>query len=267
MLKNFHSLRNYGDQNNLRMNNEDKVNEFNQFFSSNYKYLKGFTKSIDCKADYENLLHHVYLKVRDRIETNGYNGNEYMNFTRVALMNSYKSQYRQNKKIQIIDIDDEDFTNHIETILVNQEELLQQDQLIQAEISYIINGIYEYVEKYFNQKELFVFRTYYLLKHKHLNYKQLSEATGYSVTSVSNIIKRIKKELRQNLKIYLKTGSKMEELQKEIEALLQKDIYKHFNDYKTMYLKIYGRCWAGCKCHKPALKQEIINWYEQNKQK
>lgn len=244
--------------------NEDKVNEYNNFFSKNYIYLKSFTKSIDNKADYENLLHSVYLKIRDRIEANGYNGDEYLNFTRVCLMNSYKSQYRKNKKIQLIDLDDEDFTNHIENVLVRKEELYEQDQLIQSEISYINNGIYEYIEKYFNQKEVFVFKTYYLLKHKHLNYKQLSEATGYSITSVSNIIKRIKKELRQNLKIYLKTGLSMEDLLKEVKTLLDKDVYKNFVEYKSMYLKLMGKCWSGCKCQKSNLKLEIENWYNNN---
>jgi DNA-directed RNA polymerase specialized sigma subunit len=66
--------------------------------------------------------------------------------------------------------------------------------------------IFEFIEENFNQKEVFVFRTYYLLKHKHLNYKTLAQVTGYSITSVSNIVKKIKKSIRENLQAYIMTG-------------------------------------------------------------
>lgn len=246
------------------MGNNDKIQEFNQFFSENYNYLKGFTKSIDPKNDYQSTLHTVYLKCRDRIAVNGYEGNNYMNFTRVSLMNTYKSQYRSNKKNTFVDIEDHDYYALIEEILLLKEEQDTQDELIQYELSYIVNGIYDYLDSYYSDKEKFIFKTYFLLKHKHLNYKQLSEATHYSISSVSNIIKKIKKDLRENLIIYLKTGIKMDELLEQVRLLLAKK-GRNYNEYKVMYQKINGTKWNGCACKAQSLYNNIQEWYNKNK--
>jgi DNA-directed RNA polymerase specialized sigma24 family protein len=248
------------------MGNNEQVKQFDEFFVKNYNYLLSFTKSIDCKSDFENLLHTVYLKCRANIEEKGYIGNEYMNFTRVALMNTYKSQYRSQKNKTIIDIEDPNYNTIIEETLLTKSEQVQQEELLERELSYIINGIYEYLEIYFNKKEVFIFKTYFLLKHKHLNYKQLSDATGYSMTSVSNIIKRIKKELRQNLAIYLKTGNNMAELLRQLEILFCKSPTTYWREYLEIYKKIYGTNFQGCKCKSEKIRTVLREWYNQNKQ-
>jgi RNA polymerase sigma factor (sigma-70 family) len=186
--------------------NDEKVIEFNEFFIKEYQYLMGFSKSINPQSDYESLLHDCYLRCRDRIEINGYEGTNYMNFMRVTIMNTFKSNYRNLKKRQIIDIENQNYYNTIEDILLQKEE--QQEQEIEAihQNEYLTTMIYEYVDNFYNQKENYIFKTYFILKHRHLNYKQLAQATGYSITSVSNVIKRIKKDLRKNIYSYIITG-------------------------------------------------------------
>jgi len=190
--------------------NEEIVKKFDEFFSNNYLYFQGFSKSISPKDDWESLTHDAYIRARTRIQANGYSGDTYLNYMRCVIMNLYKSNYRTNMKHQIIDIENPDYLYLTEEILAmkqNQEE--QQNQQDQTN-TYLTSAVYEYLDKYASPKEFFVFRCYFLLKHHHINYKQLSEITGYSITSVSNIIKRLKKDLRINLKTYILTGKRIE---------------------------------------------------------
>lgn len=243
--------------------NDEKVKEYDNFIVNNYNLLKGFCKSIDAKNDYENLMQTSYLKCRERIMINGYDGKDFLNYFRCTAMNTYKSEYRQKQKKQLIDIEDQCYYNTIEDSLQQQNEQDKQNEDIHNQISYIINGIYDYLDTYFDEKQIFVFKIYFLLKHKHLNYKQLSDATGYSITSVSNIIKKIKKELRINLITYLKTGMNKEELLQEVKKLIDKG--QNWNDSRIMYTKITGQRWSNCKCKTNQLYNFIIEWYNNNK--
>ena len=180
------------------------------FFNNNYKYLLGFSKSINPKDDYESLTHDGYIRARTRIQDNGYSGDTFLNYMRCVLMNLYKSQYRSNRNKTIVDINDEDYYQTIEDVLnlKDQQEQLEAEQ--QNINTYLNTMIYQYIEEHYDQREIFVFKTYYLLKHKHLNYKSLAITTGYSITAVSNIIKKMKKDLRANLKRYITDGQPIE---------------------------------------------------------
>jgi RNA polymerase sigma factor (sigma-70 family) len=187
--------------------NDEKINKFNEFYVNQYKYLLGFSRSINPQADYESLLHDCYLKCRDRIEKNGFDGLDYMNFVRVTIMNQYKSNYRNIKKKQLVDIEDPDYYNTIESVSLTKEIQQEQQNEIYNKNIYLNTIIFEYVDKNFTARDQFIFKTYYLLKHKHLNYKTLSEVTGYSITSVSNTIKRMKKAIRTDIMSYILTGN------------------------------------------------------------
>lgn len=190
---------------------DDKIKLFDEFFCQNYKYLLSFSKSIDPKSDYESLTHDLYIRARMRIEETGFSGNTFLNYVRVGLMNLYKSNYRNNKNHQIIDIENPDYFHLTEETLALKENQDEQELEQQQLNSYLTSSVYEYLDKYVSTKEQFIFKTYYLLKHHHINYKELSKITGYSITSVSNVIKRLKKELRMNLEHYILTGKKLNE--------------------------------------------------------
>lgn len=244
----------------------DKIKLFDEFFTTNYKYLISFSKSINPQSDYESLTHDVFLRCRQRIQENGYSGETYLNYVRVGLMNLYKSNYRQEKKHQFIDIEDPDYFNLTEDHLSLKAEQDQQQEEQNNINTYLILNVYEYLDKYASPKELWVFRTYYLLRHHHINYKELSKITGYSITSVSNIIKRLKKELRNNLELYIRTGINMDELLKVTEELLKEPINAgNYEKYKEIYKRIYGLSYRGCECKRIKLQNEIENWWKQNK--
>jgi RNA polymerase sigma factor (sigma-70 family) len=245
-------------------NNE--LQKFNEFYTKEYKYLKSFAKSINPSSDYESLLHDCYLKCHDRIATNGYQGTEFLNFTRVTIMNTYKGNYKAQKKKQMIDIEDPDFYASVEEILANKEDLQQQDFEAQERNSYIVTMIYEYLDKYYDDKEKFVFKTYFLLKSKHLNYKQLSIACKMSISTVSIIIKRIKQDLRINLKSFILTNKKiMNPLAEEAKKILDNQTSGNFwNEYKDVYQKITGQPWHGCRCKKNQAITFLQDYYNKN---
>jgi len=180
-----------------------KSKEFDKFFETEYDYLLSFAKSIDPKAPYEDLLHDCYGKIKDRIVANGFTGDTFLNFTRVTLMNTYKSNYRLLQKRPQVPYHDLNFKYKIENTLQTEREQIEQEEQRQNSIEYLNTMIYCYIDEKYNEKERFVFKTYYLLKPKKLNYRTLAEATGYSITTVSNIIKKMKKDLRQNLIPYI----------------------------------------------------------------
>lgn len=247
--------------------NEDIVKNFDRFFVEKYQYLQGFTKSINPRHEYLDTLHDSYIRARTRINENGYSGQSFLNYFRVVIINYYKSQYRNDKSRELVDIENPDYNQTIEDILSIKEDQLLQEIENNNRNTFLTSSIYEYLNKYYDQRDQFIFKTYFLLKHKHLNYKQLSEATGFSITAVSNTIKKIKKDLRINLKCYILNGINMEELLKEVQNLLQQAINRNnYCDYLKIYKKIYNTDYRGCSCKRQKLMDEIINWFNQNKQ-
>ena len=247
--------------------NDKRVKEFDKFFVENYKYLLGFTRSIDVKNDYESLLHDCYVKCKTRLLLSGYSGNSYLNYTRVTIMNSYKTQYRDTK--HAVDFDCQDYEEEIEDRLQLKEDLEQQSKQHDYEMVFLNTMAYEYVNKYFNEKENMIFKTYYVLKHKHINYKMLSECTGYSITSVSNTIKKIKKALRINLVSYINTGLNVMELAdkiKKVETVVSLPLNENLGLYKSTYIEVFGRPFkSSCSCHMPRIRTDLISWLDKNK--
>lgn len=243
-----------------------EIQAFNQFFENNYRYLRNFCKSIDPKHHYEDTLHQCYLKAHDKIDKCGYDGDDFLNYFRVIIMNTFKGNYTQEKKYSFIDIEDPNFIPYIDNILLYNEDQEDQETELHHRNIYINSVIFEFLDKYCTQKEVFIFKSYFLLHHKKLTYKKLAEITGYSLNSVANIIKRIKKQLRKDLVSYINTGLTMEELINEVKILLDtKLIGRDWNAYCDMYKKITGNRWTACKCKSQRLLSWMQNWYNTNK--
>lgn len=238
------------------------LEQYNKCFSDNYNEFKVLAKSINNNYDYMGLLHTSYLLGLESIKRNGLkNRINIKNFIKVIIINRYKTEYR-NKKQQI-DIDCQDNQPEIESKLQLEEHQNQQDKESQTKRSYINTLLYEYVDQYYCEKDKFIFKTYYLLKHKHLNYKQLAEATGYSIATVSKIIKRIKKDLKINIECYILTGYRimeLQELQEQVKQLLGLSVEKNYQAYQEMHVKLYGTRWQGCGCQKRLLGEKIKTW-------
>ena len=253
--------------------------EFNQFFALNYQYLKGFAYLIKRQEDAENLLHDAYLRCYKRIDLSGFSGQTFLNFIRVTMTNANRNHHRDSKDNVEFTLPDsyecddnlivtQDYSVEIENKLLQLEQDEQQQREYDNDVSYKHTMAFEYVDKYFTEKDKMVFKTYYVLKHKHLNYKQLALATNMSQSSVSNIIKHIKKVLRVNLMCYISTGLNIMELQEKVlkvEALLQKDLRHNLGEYKSYYLLIFGKGWSGCGCNLNQIRESLKSWLVKSK--
>lgn len=250
---------------------------FNQYFSEHYIYLRGFALLIKRQEDAENLLHDAYLRCYKRIELSGFSGSTFLNFIRVTMTNANKNSFRDSK--EIVPIESQECYNETEYSGNYDSEVEQkllstaEDEEVQKQYDYEVNYkhtmAFQYVDQYFNEKEKMVFRTYYVLKHKHLNYKQLSLACNMSQSSVSNIIKNIKKSLRLNLECYIRNGMNTMELQEKVtkvEVLLQKDLRHNLGEYKSYYLLIFGKSWSGCGCNLNQIRESLKSWAVKNRQ-
>lgn len=190
-----------------------KVQEFDQFFIQQYDYLKSFSQSINPLADYEGLLHDCYVKCKNRIIVAGFSGNTFINFVRVTIVNQYKSNYRLQQKRHNVHYNEDAFPLpddphgnwrwKIEEKLQEIQEQEEQEQETQGQISYINTMIFQYIDENYDDRDKFIFKTYFLLKPKKINYKQLSEATGFSISTVSNTIKGMKQDIKANLEEYI----------------------------------------------------------------
>ena len=190
-------------QRRLTMPQIDKAQEFDNFFCDEYEYLVQFSRSIDPKTDYLDLLHDSYIRCRERITVAGYSGLDFMNFMRVTIINTYKSGYRLKQKRPQVNLECENYYQTIETKLQLKREQEQQEIDYQNQVEYLNTMVFCYIDETFDEKEQFVFKTYYLLKPKRINYSQLSNVTGLSITAVSNIIKRMKTSIKENLENYI----------------------------------------------------------------
>lgn len=245
--------------------NVDKANEFDKFFVKNYvgfqKFAKSFTKDKD--YDHMSLLHDCYAKIKTKILRDGYVGDDFLNFTRLSISNSYKTYYKFKKKS--IDIDDEVYSIEAECKLLELEDYSEQSEMNINRASYINSQVFEYVDKYYTIQEQYLFKTYYILKGKQLTYEQLAIATGYSTLKIAKIIRKIKKDLQQNIEVFVKTGMNMNELKLKVSEVMQLDINKAFPKYQETYREVFGKNWAGCSCNKNMLREALKDWLAKQK--
>jgi len=242
----------------------NKVDEFNIFFKQNYNYLLNFSKSFNKYIDYEDLLHNTYIKCLNRIQLSGFSGSTYLNFMRVAITNGYKTHYRDKKKQVELDY----HISEIDTYLQSEYQY-HNNKIQQRENADIVNTyIFEYVNKYFDEKHERIFKSYYLLRYRHINYKKLSEITGYSITTVSNIIRYVKEQLKINLECYIYTGLNVMELKEliaKVEKILTTEVRQNLQNYKEVYKLVFGKPYTGCNCTAHTMKPLLKQWLEKNK--
>jgi RNA polymerase sigma factor (sigma-70 family) len=184
--------------------NENKVKEFDKFFKENYKKILNDARSIT-KNDlyYEDIVNENYLKIRERILRNGFNGNFYA-YVWISIKNDFSTIKKTQGKRVMKDIDDYDNNSSdiekAEQILLQQQYWNDENETYYQNIEFIVMKLFDFIETRYNEKQCYLFKTYFLLS---TNYKELSEITKYSQTYISNTIKPMKKDVKNNFINYL----------------------------------------------------------------
>lgn len=172
------------------------IDTYDRIFTNNYNKLKYAVSD-----NQEDLLHQVYIKNRKRFENNNVFTattnveNQLLNYISLSIHNHNKTVKKQESVINKLELD-----NEAEIKLLRNEKQEHDEKIYEKQLQFLIQELFKYVERNYSQAEFYIFRVYYLYDEKNkMTYKRLSEITGYSMSTVCNIIKTIKKDVKKNL--------------------------------------------------------------------
>ena len=92
---------------------------------------------------------------------------------------------------------DQSIANELEQYFQDKENEAEQELDYYYRSQYYSKKIFQYLERRYNEKDCYIFRCYYLMPKK-MTYRKLEKQTGYSKSTCSNTIKKIKYDLRKN---------------------------------------------------------------------
>ena len=181
------------------------LQQFNQYFTKCYPSLVKLAQKIDngCRRTdrvengYKDSLHDVYFKISNRINTKGFTGN-ITGYTTVVLRNTIIDAHNKTNKTEGVD----SYQTLIEDILQQRSDDVKNSQLYQDEIRELSKYIFQYLTVRYDEKAIFIFKTYYTTPAS--TYKKIATMTNYSKSFVGEVCKQIKQDLRKNFMIYLK---------------------------------------------------------------
>lgn len=183
---------------------KEKVKELDEYVQNNYNEIMTSAKTI-CKSyvndNVSDIINDTYLKLRNKIERDGFKGDNYGGYFWISLKNQFGMNLRKektNKTVFINDIhyNDVDYQLVVDKILLELDQNDRSSQEYDRDLMEISEKLFKFVDREFSEKESYLFRNYYLIPKS--TYKKLSERTGYSLTDCSLIIKSIKKSIRKN---------------------------------------------------------------------
>jgi len=172
---------------------------YNKVFETQYNSLVTFARQ-----DVDNV-HNSYLKTLNRINESVFTASTYIQlidklkiYCKTVIANSWKTQQKLRKpQVQI--------GWEAEQVLNVMHDHDQDERQYHEELEYFTIKLFEYLKRNHTQEDQYVFRVYYLYdeRNRKITYKQLSAITGYSISKCCQIIQKIKKDVRLNLKDYI----------------------------------------------------------------
>ena len=188
----------------------EKVKELDEYVQDNFKEIKKSANTI-CKSysngNVDDIINDTYLKLRKKIERDGFKGNNYGGYFWMSLRNEYGMSRRRenrNKTVFIHDntFEDTDYTNLVEQTLIEMDKDERSSQLYYYELMEITEDLFIFINNRFTEEEVYLFRNYFLIPKQ--TYRKLSERTGFSIPDCSVIIKEMKRVIRQDFIPYYK---------------------------------------------------------------
>jgi RNA polymerase sigma factor (sigma-70 family) len=188
------------------------VQDFDRFFVQKYNQLTKEALSITQHYDYsQDILHDCYAKVRQRIYSSGFTGQNYHGFLWMAVQNEWKVLCNRKKIRTFVDIDhvhdDEQHGYHHSDRMKAEQQLLVVEQWnneveqYYQQIERIVMILFNFIETNYPERDATLFKMYFI---DGTTYKDLSKMSGYSQAYISNTIKPMKKSLKYNFEEYLR---------------------------------------------------------------
>lgn len=178
---------------------DQHIKKLDETFQNNYDTILKSANTL-CKSDYNDnvgdIINDAYLKIRNKIQTNGFKGNNYMGYIWMTIRNEFLQQKRSESKRQFYSIEPNNVVLEImvDQILNDKNEELEESRQYHIELMDITKNLFEYIEVIFDEKQVYLFKNYYLIPNS--TYKKLSKRTGYTITDCSLTIKEMKKKIK-----------------------------------------------------------------------
>jgi RNA polymerase sigma factor (sigma-70 family) len=188
----------------------EKVKELDEYVQNNFNDIKRSANTI-CKSysngNVDDIINDTYLKLRKKIERDGFDGKNYGGYFWMSLRNEYGMYLRKenrNKTVFINDntLDDYDYTEIVERTLIEMDKDDKSSQNYYYELMEITEDLFIFINQRFTEEEVYLFRNYYLIPKQ--TYRKLSERTGFSIPDCSIIIKEMKRVIRKDFIPYYK---------------------------------------------------------------
>lgn len=190
----------------------ENLKKYDQFIDENYNRLLTYCYNYNIQEDH---LHNTYLRIRKRIEQQGFTGDSYYTYTIRGLVNQNLNEKKSLNYKKIVYIEDICSLNgdlnvdKLELILQNYYQYEISNEEKQQIITEIVRKLFHYItfEMKCTEIEIMVFKIYYLSKHK-MTYEKITKLTGINKNKITAILRKIKKELNDNFINYLKNDKR-----------------------------------------------------------
>lgn len=150
--------------------------------------------------DFKDCIHDAYIKVKHRIEASGFTAPyNVTGMTLIVLRNVLIDRHKEETKRTYTCASE--LNGEVEQRLQYLQEVDESTGEYLDEIRYLSKEIFQYLDTRYSDKELAVFRIYFLTPK--MTYRKVAELSGFSKSFVNDAIKQIKQDLRANLKDYL----------------------------------------------------------------
>lgn len=204
------------------MNKNEQIIMLNNFFTTGYTTMVNIARTIQngvrgsintrnsksesgvnniiWQNDYKDSIHNCYLKVLERINSGKLEHTENIKgYTLITLKHEIIDRHNEDAKRDYANLSEVQI--EAEQILIDKEQSIESTAKYLDEIRHISKEIFQYLDQRYTDKQLSVFKIYFL--NNKMTYRKVSKLTNYSIGFVSETIKIIKKDLKENLINYI----------------------------------------------------------------
>jgi hypothetical protein len=242
----------------------------NNVFTEHYIELRKF-------AHNEDHLHQSYINVMERIERGVIKtGNTIteatkgiVDYFKKTIVNCRKAEWKQEKKYRKEKLED-GYLQQAEDELRVMEELELDDMVMQGQVNTTMKAMWEYLDKYHNQYEIYIFKVYYFSGRK-LTYNDISRLHNIKPWAIDKILKGLRKSLRENLIHYMEDQEKFERVAEYIEAgrgIPREKFHVALDLFKDVYPEHVKTLCMGCRGKSIKIMwAHFLTYYKLNKHK
>lgn len=183
------------------------VTYYDNYITTNYAKLKSEAQRICYNQNYfEDILQECLLKVREKIQKKGFKPTKYQTVDRSlysfiwrAISNDFKKQKNKESRVNSLDYTADYLQNEIEQCLSGED---HDKELYYQQTETVTRYLFKYIEANYSEKHCSLYKMYYLTSAS--SYNKLAELTGYSFEYIEMILRKMKKDVKENLLDYIK---------------------------------------------------------------